>query len=305
MIAVKKMSWRIIFIKSDSSLFLHNNSIVVKKEDERILCSMEDIDTIVIDNYKVSLTLQLINEIVEKGISIILCDKQHLPKTIIQNMTGHHRRSKKITEQINWDKSMQKYVWKKIIESKINNQSNLLKNLYGHSDTTNKLDEYSHNVEADDITNREGLAAKIYFRELFGKYFIRQDTKIINSSLNYGYSIISSKITQVITGKGYLTELGIHHISEYNQINLTSDLMEPFRPYVDYFANKYGQDVFDADTRYLLSNVLNTQIKYDEKTMYLNKAIELYCSKVLEAIETGDIEKLVFPIFDEMKEYEL
>ena len=47
-------------------------------------------------------------------------------------------------------------------------------------------------VEDGDPTNREGLAAKVYFRELFGEGFSRErrDEGIINSSLNYIYQIV-------------------------------------------------------------------------------------------------------------------
>ena len=52
-------------------------------------------------------------------------------------------------------------------------------------------------------------------------------------ALNYGYSIILSSFTREIVANGYITQLGLFHDNMFNQFNLASDLMEPFRPLVD------------------------------------------------------------------------
>ena len=89
-------------------------------------------------------------------------------------------------------------------------------------------------VKIGDKTNREGHAAKIYFKELFGKEFVRHNDDVINSALNYGYAILLSTINKEIINNGYLTQLGIHHKNEFNEFNLTCDLMEPLLINVNY-----------------------------------------------------------------------
>ena len=47
------------------------------------------------------------------------------------------------------------------------------------------------------------------------------------------FTIILSAFTREITSNGYITQLGIFHDNMFNQFNLASDLMEPFRLLVD------------------------------------------------------------------------
>lgn len=63
--------------------------------------------------------------------------------------------------------------------------------------------------------------------------FTRTEDNIINAALNYGYTIILSAFTREIVANGYLTQLGIFHDNMFNQFNLASDFMEPFRVLVD------------------------------------------------------------------------
>ncbi len=95
------------------------------------------------------------------------------------------------------------------------------------------LSEYIQEVQWYDETNREGHAAKVYFNALFGMDFSRSQDNNINAALNYGYSIILSAFNREITSNGYLTQLGLYHNNMFNQFNLGSDLMEPFRILVD------------------------------------------------------------------------
>lgn len=71
------------------------------------------------------------------------------------------------------------------------------------------LDSYVEELEFNDVTNREGHAAKVYFNAMFGKSFTRSDDIPINAALNYGYSLILSCFSREIVSSGYLTQLGL------------------------------------------------------------------------------------------------
>jgi CRISPR-associated protein Cas1 len=100
------------------------------------------------------------------------------------------------------------------------------------------LYKYVGEIRDGDVTNREGHAAKIYFNELFGKNFTRDDETIINFALNYGYSILRSAISRSIVSKGLHPSISIFHHSIYDAFALSDDLMEPFRPIIDDFVFK-------------------------------------------------------------------
>ena len=42
-------------------------------------------------------------------------------------------------------------------------------------------------VVLGDLTNKEGIASRVYFNELFGSTFKRFDETIVNYALNYIY----------------------------------------------------------------------------------------------------------------------
>ncbi|MDR2830267.1 MAG: hypothetical protein LBB45_04410 [Methanobrevibacter sp.] len=88
------------------------------------------------------------------------------------------------------------------------NQRNILTKygLYGEK----ILSKYIEEVEENDCTNREGLAAGAYFTSMFGKGFNRRDEENeINKVLNYLYSILLSIFSRCIVEYGYITHLGI------------------------------------------------------------------------------------------------
>ena len=102
-----------------------------------------------------------------------LCGIDHLPKSYIYPMNGHFSQSGNIDKQINWDNTKKQIIHQKIVKAKIYNQIEVLKYNNKNSSVIDKLMQFMNEVELDDITNREGLSAKMYFRELFGDDFIR------------------------------------------------------------------------------------------------------------------------------------
>lgn len=99
---------------------------------------------------------------------------------------------------------------------------------YGKSEAK-LLRKYIEEIEYGDATNREGHAAKVYFNALFGMDFTRTEENSINAALNYGYGILLSAFNREIVMNGYITQIGLFHNNMFNQFNLGSDLMEPFR----------------------------------------------------------------------------
>ena len=117
---------------------------------------------------------------------------------------AHFSQSGNISKQICWDENKKKRIQQKIVKAKIYNQIEILKKNDKNFNVIQKLFQFIDEVELGDSTNREGLAAKMYFREMFGDDFIRFDEDIVNAGLNYGYSIFRSLISSIIVAKGYL-----------------------------------------------------------------------------------------------------
>ncbi|MFC6176773.1 CRISPR-associated endonuclease Cas1 [Companilactobacillus huachuanensis] len=94
--------------------------------------------------------------------------------------------------------------------------------------------------------------------------------------LNYGYTILLSATNQEVAAKGYLTQLGVHHHSVRNCFNLSSDLMEPFRQFVDSKVLERIDYDFDEYVKLELVDVLNHEVTYNNKTFILKNALSQY-----------------------------
>ena len=165
--------------------------------------------------------------------------------------------SAKIDNQINTRKSFYEKIWQDIIQIKIYNQTVCLSSL---EKDDRALKSLIKKVIIGDRENIEAQAAKIYWNKLFGDDFIRdKNGEGINTLLNYGYTILRSGIARSIMGAGLHPAIGIFHKNKYNSMRLADDLMEPFRPIVDYFVYKFskqGMYELTPDVKAKLVNIL-------------------------------------------------
>lgn len=279
------MSWRIIAISKRAKLDLQLGYMVVRS-DEVTKIVLSEISTVLIESTAVSLTTSLIAELAKRKIKVIFCDEKRNPSCELVNYYGSHDTSNKIRKQIVWKQNTKEAVWTEIVSEKIRKQKELLEIL--GKEESKLLASYLTEIEWGDKTNREGHAAKVYFNALFGMNFTRTEDCNINAALNYGYSIILSAFTREITANGYLTQLGIFHDNMFNQFNLASDFMEPFRILIDRKVKQMNLEEFDHDEKLQLIDVLNQEVQIDGRTQYVNNAIKIYCRSVLDALNEDD-----------------
>lgn len=284
------MAFRTVIIENRCKLEYSLNYLVCRKDNEEKKVLLDEIKTLVINSLQVSITTSLIAMLMEKKIKVIFTDDKHNPSGELIPYQNNFYSYRKIKEQISFDVKHKDYLWKKIIQRKIHNQSVNLKLL--NRDTSAMLDEYEQNVLDGDTSNREGHSAKVYFNSIFGNDFNRSQDNAINKYLNYGYSIILSQINREIKILGYLTEIGIHHIGESNPFNLSCDLMEPLRPLIDYHVIMNLVD--DNNFRQTFIEILKIVVKYNGRDIILDNAIHLYVEDLINYLKTGDEEKIRF-----------
>ncbi len=282
---IVNMSFRTVVIANKARLNYKNRFLVIKKDIEEHYVHLSEIDTLIIDSISVSISSYLLKELSDYKINIIFCDEKHNPYGELKSLYSSYNSSKTISKQIKWTKKEKDEFWKQIIINKLKNQSYLLKKI--KSSNYSLLESYISEVKDGDKTNREGHAAKVYFNSLFGKKFTRNALDDINAALNYGYAILLSTINKEVISNGYLTQLGIHHKNEYNDFNLTCDLMEPFRPIIDYFVYFNKERVFDLDYKLDIINLFNKTFKYKTKQYTLKDIIKKYVKTNLENISEG------------------
>lgn len=287
------MGFRTIVISSRCKLEYSLNYLVCRGEEEKRIC-IDEINTLIIQNIGVSMTAALLSRLLEAKVKVIVCDPQNNPQGELIGYYDHFSTYDKIKLQMAWPDALKKELWKFVVVEKIRNQARNL--LYLKNENAQLLFQYSREVVPGDESNREGHAAKVYFSSCFGKEFTRNQRVPMNAYLNYGYAIVLSAINREVTSFGYLTQFGIHHIGETNPFNLSCDLMEPIRPYIDLFAisGKLAPDNF----KIILAGILSSKVSFSGAEMFLDNAIHLYVEKVLLSLKSNDLKGVEFIAYE-------
>lgn len=295
------MSWRTILITKRAKLDLRLGYLVVRNEESTTKININEISNLVIETTEVSLTTALLAELVKAKVKVIFCDEKRNPSSELIGYTGSYDTSERIREQIAWSKASKAAVWTEIVRSKIKNQAYVLKAF--KLEQYALLEQYIKEIELNDATNREGHAAKVYFNALFGKDFSRADTNPINAALNYGYSFLLSACNREVVASGYITQLGIFHDNVHNPFNLGSDLMEPFRAFIDMCVCKLlsNNELADFTTveKHKMHLVMQEEVVIEGKKYHLDYALKLYCHSIFDALADNEYDRLKFPGFVE------
>lgn len=286
------MSWRTVVITKTSKLDYSMGHLVVRDVESTTKIHISEISVLIIESTAVSITAALLNELINKKVKVIFCDDKHNPSFELTPYYGSHDCSLKLKRQIAWNENVKQFVWTQIVAEKIKNQAAVLS--YYKLEQCNQLLSYIDELEFNDKTNREGHAAKVYFNALFGKSFSRNDECPINAALNYGYSIILSVFNREVVASGYLTQLGLFHDNMFNQYNLSCDLMEPFRAFVDLTVKEMNPQKFEKEEKVQIFAMLNDELKIDGRTQTFINAIKVYCKSIFAAIEENDTSLIRF-----------
>ncbi len=290
------MGFRTVVVSSRAKLELRLNYLIVRGETEKRIF-LRELDTLIIDSTSVAITSALLVELSKRKIRVIFCDEKHNPNLEMMSLYGSHDTSKKIKIQANWEEKQKANVWTKIVQLKIKKQMEHLRDL--GLDEFKLLESYLDTIQFNDANNREGHSAKVYFNGVFGKEFCRDNLlDVYNSYLNYGYAILLSAFNREVISNGYITQIGLFHKNEYNNFNLSCDLMEPFRILIDKAALSFKSGKFSKEEKESLINIMNKEVLIAGKKQFLSNAIKIYCKSVFDAIEFNDV-NFILEYYDE------
>ncbi|WP_448753976.1 type II CRISPR-associated endonuclease Cas1 [Agathobacter sp.] len=285
------MSWRTVVISSSAKLDYQMGYLIVRNQDV-VKIHISEISILIIETTSVSLTSALLCELTKKKIKVIFCDEKRNPSSELIPYYGSHDTSMKVRKQIAWSDDIKTSVWTEIVAEKIRKQAENLDKW--NKSESQMLYEYISQIEFGDATNREGHAAKVYFNALFGLDFTRTSENSINAALNYGYSLLLSCCARETALNGYITQLGLFHDNIFNQFNLASDLMEPFRPIVDDIVRAITPDKFEHDEKIELLKLLQKEVIIAGRKESVNNAMKIYCRSIFDALNDSDISLIKF-----------
>ncbi|GBG94280.1 CRISPR-associated protein Cas1 [Ligilactobacillus salitolerans] len=290
------MGWRIVHIKNGDYLRLRLDNIEITKLSQKVFIPLSDIIMIVMEGNKTSISTKLLSALSKNNIGLVICDDKFLPSGLFLPYGQYHHVSKRVIAQSEWSKSQKDLLWQAIIKQKMVNQLSFARYLGVDQDRIDMMDHLISKLTIGDKTNREGHVAKVYFDSLFGNSFTRDDDILINYAMNFGYSIIRSEIARIIVGNGLVTMLGVFHRNEFNSFNLADDLMEPFRPLMDYWINT----LLDEKDTYLsykirlkIIDFIDQTIILNGKTVTMDDAMQKFVQSFIVAIDSEDPDLLV------------
>ena len=290
-----------LFFSTPFCLSLRNNQMIINtKEMPEMQRSVpiEDIGFVILEHQQTNVTLPLLNALSDNNVAVIFCGDNFMPNAMLMNLDSNKTQGESYRAQIEASEPLKKGLWKQIVEAKIRNQAALLNKLGKNGE---RLKPYYTNVKSGDSDNREGVAAKIYWGELFGEDFIRSREGVEpNNMLNYGYTLLRAAVARSLMGSGLFPAFGIFHRNRYNAFPLADDIMEPYRPYVDeivfdLYAN--GERKLTKDVKSQLLRLLFTDTVFGKITRPLDVGLTMTSASLAKCF-SGIQKKIAYPLLE-------
>lgn len=295
--------WRVLDV-GGPQYFLHaeDNSLVVEKDGNETKIPFGDIHSIVCHGLGCRYSDEFFKQSMEHDIPVTFCDAKHVPVGMLLPVNQHTDFWVRQQIQLSATIPRKKEAWRQIVTEKLRNQGRVLEWI-GSPKGVSSLKLLANSVRSGDSDNKEAQGARIYFMALFGEDFIRRDDSIINTWLNYGYSIIRSAVARAVIGCGLLPSFGVFHSPRQNPFSLIDDLMEPLRPMVDFVvirASSAGMQVdFSSKDKKELMKLIQQSVYFGAEHTVLSEALPRYVMSFLSFLDRK-AETISFPNYQEM-----
>lgn len=276
--------WRTMVLQEKCEVGLRDTQLVINGKSRHSI-PISQLRQILIASSAVTISAAVLAFLANAHVHVLFCGEKHMPACEMIPIGMYHEAAGEVMDQAAWKEQNKDRIWKAIVESKLKIQYDLLTAL-DRTPPPRFLDYY-RTVEDGDKTNREAMAAKMYFTSLFGHDFRRHRADELNAKLNYGYTILCSAFTRILALHGYHSGLGIHHCSRDNPVNLSCDLMEPFRPLIDRIAFESGEAPLDWELKKRFISFPQLECRMNEKRVTLDQAIEEFTLQTLAAVKEG------------------
>lgn len=205
----------------------------VDGDDKLRTVPLEDVASIIITSFSATVHSKLLIEAARHGIALILCESFQ-PVSIL--LPANRSTDTLLTRaQLDITGREKETLWRRTVNAKVKNQLMLAEYLSPHDP---KLEDLRA-VVGSSHEHKEAMAARVHWG-IFGRSlglpeFIREQTQGgVNALLNYGYAVLLSTTLQKLFGVGLDPTFGIFHVTREQATPLAYDLMEPFRPCVDW-----------------------------------------------------------------------
>ena len=291
------MIGRVVEVASEGCYLARSRGFMTVSRDgaEEGRVPLDDIGVLLCSGRGLTYSNSLMTELASRGAAVVLCGNNYLPAAWLWPVEGHHVQAMRMRCQLEASLPLRKRLWQGVVKAKISQQAKTLE-LLGISGV--RLEALGRRVRSGDPDNVEAQAARRYWPLLFGSDFRRSRFGgAANPFLNYGYTVLRAAVARAVVSAGLHPSIGIHHSNRANSMCLVDDLMEPFRPVMDYTVVRLGSDGQDDLTREAkraLAEVLTIDMATDRGTTPLQTCIERAAQSLAQSFESGN-PALVFP----------
>lgn len=271
----------------------HKQLVVERPGLPKVTRPVEDLGVVIVDDARAVYTQAVFLELLEAGATVLVSGRDHLPAGMMLPVAAHHAQTERHRAQIEAGAPVRKRVWQALVRAKIGQQASVLSHFTGDD---GGLAAMARRVRSGDTGNLEAQAAQRYWPRLFGKLFRRErQAEGINALLNYGYAVVRAAVARAVVAAGLIPSLGVHHRHRGNPFCLADDLLEPYRPYIDWrvrlSAGNHGGPVprvSDQDTRAALLSLLNETIHICGRREPLLLALRTSAASLCRALTGGN-----------------
>jgi CRISPR-associated protein Cas1 len=214
---------------------------------------VEDVASIIITSFSAQLHSHLFLEAAKHGVALIICESFKPVSLVLPANRSTDTLLSRATLELS--SQVRNALWMKTIEAKCQNQVSLAEHIAPNDARIPAMRATAIGKKP----HKEAICAKAFWqilgRALDDDEFIRERSRgRLNDLLNYGYAVLLSTVLQKLFGVGLDPTFGISHVARERSTPLAYDLMEPFRPCVDWrvyqWVKKHGKDGCEVTKEY-------------------------------------------------------
>ncbi len=283
------MPGRVVEIASDRRhLALSRGFMTVSTDGAEVgRVPLDDISVVLCHAHGLTYSNNLLVELSRRGVAVVLCGPDHMPLAWVWPLDGHHIQAMRMRRQLEAEEPLKKRLWQALVRAKIRQQGAVLERT---GRPHGAFDLLARQVRSGDPENVEAQAARRYWPLLMGESF-RRDRQADgpNTMLNYGYTVLRSGVARAIVATGLHPSIGLHHANRGNPMCLVDDLMEPFRPLVDYLVFGLvarGETSVTAEVKAALATVLSLDLATARGTTPVATCLERLALSLATAFES-------------------
>jgi CRISPR-associated protein Cas1 len=233
---------------------------------------LDEIASVCVSEPASSVSFRALGALAAAGAIVVVCDERRAPAGMLMPLANHHAQTPRFHAQAALGVVRRKRLWRQVVKAKVRQQAAVL-DAAGRDGTP--LRGMMARVMSGDKSNVEAHAASVYWPLLMGERFRRQHEEPgVNALLNYGYAILRSSMTRAICAAGLHPTLGLSHHHRENPFCLSDDLIEPYRPMVDWAVFRHldrgGRRDLDPQTKsdLVAEIVQGVRTKVDQRTLF-------------------------------------